>query len=166
MKCHYCNKEIHKHPSSVNRAVKMGLNLYCNRKCSGLGRRKEKSIDQKKADKAEYDRQYREKNSSKIREKKKAYEASERGRAMQKRNREKFKKFHLEYCRTPEYRAWKKKYDHSYKYKLAYGEFHEAAELLYKLEYEIDKRLTRQENNLHNKSQKRKRTWTSSLRQT
>lgn len=61
--------------------------------------------EEKKALKAEYDRQYRAKNKELIRSKKKIYNQSESGRATQKRNREKQKEYHKEYCRKPEQRS-------------------------------------------------------------
>lgn len=66
---------------------------------------------------------------------------------------------HVEYCRSPEYRAWKKQYDQKYCAQKKYGEFWESAILLRKLEGEYNQEEVRQINNLHNKTQKRKRQW-------
>lgn len=58
--------------------------------------------------KAEYDRKYRERKKEEIRLKKKLYSESENGRAMQKRQRQKRKEYHNEYCRKPEQRQKEK----------------------------------------------------------
>ena len=52
-------------------------------------------------EKAEYDKKYRERKKEELRLKKKLYNQSENGRAMQKRQREKRKEYHLDYCRNP-----------------------------------------------------------------
>lgn len=61
-----------------------------------------------KEQKAEYDRKYRAANREKIKLRNKHYNESEAGRAMQKRSREKLKKYHVEYCRKPEQREKEK----------------------------------------------------------
>lgn len=79
----------------------------------------------KKEQKRLYDIEYRRKNYLIIKAKKAAYFKTEAGRSMQKRNRTKMKQRHLEYCRTPEYRKWKKQYDRKYRAYKFYGEFAE-----------------------------------------
>lgn len=63
-----------------------------------------------KEEKAEYDRKYRERKNEEIRLKKKLYAQSEKGRAMQKRQRQKRKEsgYHNEFCRKPEQRQKEK----------------------------------------------------------
>jgi len=157
--CDHCGAQIEKSPGHVNRARKLGMKLFCNRVCFGLDRRSDVTEEEKKERKRLYDIEYRSKNKEIIREKKKVYEQSPAGRAMQKRNREKFKQTHLEYCRTPEYRAWKKIYDRIYRAKKDYGEFYEAALLLRQIEDEVDNREVMKQNQLINKSQKRRRSY-------
>ena len=47
-RCAYCGKTADKSAGHVNRARERGLNLYCNRRCSGLGRRKPKKTKAQK----------------------------------------------------------------------------------------------------------------------
>ena len=92
-----------------------------------------------------------------------AYNESPAGRAMQKRNREKFKQNHLEYCRTPEYKLYKKQYDKVRVAKQNYGEFFEASIVLNQLDLLIlpEKKEAKIQKGTYNKSQKRKRLWNS-----
>lgn len=80
------------------------------------------SDEEYKAKKRLYDIEYRKKNKAELKIKNQIYNESPAGRAMQKRNRDKFKQSHLEYCRTPEYRAWKRDYDQEHVFKKLYGE--------------------------------------------
>lgn len=152
---------MEKSTGHVNRAKKLGLFLFCGRVCFGLNRRttKEQKIEAKRL----YDIEYRAKNTERIEARRKAYEKSPAGRAMQKRNREKFKQSHLEYCRTEEYRKYKRDYDQKHKAKGKYGEFWEAALVLKDIEeiIEPEKHEVKIQNGLLNKSQKRKRLWNS-----
>lgn len=78
-----------------------------------------------KEEKRLYDIEYRRKNKDRIKARKRAYEQSPPGREMQKRNRIAMKQNHLEYCRTDEYREYKKDYDVEHLAKKRYGEFWE-----------------------------------------
>lgn len=167
--CDYCGNEIDKMPGHVNRARKMGMKLFCGRVCFGLDRRSGKSIEQKKEEKRRYDIErvkdpviwmYRRFQAL-------AYNSSPAGRKMQKRNREKFKQHHLEYCRTPEYRAYKRDYDQVYVAKTKYGEYWESYLTVKEIQKitQPEKYQIRIENGTLNKSQKRKRAW-NSLQQT
>lgn len=163
VKCAYCGKDTEKYTGHVNRARKMGLNVYCDRKCSGLGRRDERTEEEKKRAKAEYDKKYLARNFEKRKRQAQEYNASPAGRAMQKRNREKFKESHLEYCRTEKYKQWKKQYDKQHLAKKKYGEFWESAIILNEIDTIIqpEKYNIRLEKGTFNKSQKRKRLWNS-----
>jgi Ni,Fe-hydrogenase III large subunit len=110
-----------------------------------------------KEQKREYDRIYREKNKELIKKKKQVYNKSPAGRAMQKRSREKRRDYHLEYCRTEKYKAWKKEYDKEHRAKKKYGEFWESAILLNQISDIVDNRQAVQEKRTINKAQKRKR---------
>lgn len=105
MYCTFCNKPHGKSNAEINRAEKKGLKLFCSRSCFGKSRRINRSEDEKKALKAEYDRKYREENSTIIKAKKIIYNESPAGRAVQKRARSKKKEYHNEYCRKPEQRT-------------------------------------------------------------
>ena len=86
--------------------------------------------------KAEYDRKYRKKNRARIKARKAAYFQSTYDPVKAAKERQKKMPEHVEYCRRPEYKAWKKKYDR--KRQLSkYGEFAEAYNILLLLEKEI-----------------------------
>lgn len=162
--CAHCGTEFEKKTGDVNRANKMGLRLFCGRICAGFGRRKNRTIEENKRIKAEYDKEYRVKNRERINERTQDYNSSPAGRAMQKRNREKFKQSHLEYCRTEEYRnQYKKPYDQKYHAKKKYGEFFEAALILDQIETLIlpERKEAKIQKGTYNKSQHRKRLWNS-----
>lgn len=163
--CDHCGKEFEKYTGHVNRARRSGYRIYCGRVCSGLARRHGQTIEERKAIKAAYDREYRARHPEK-KIAQKNYERSPAGRAMQKRNRNKFKQSHLEYCRTPEYRKWKKEYDKQYRAKKQFGEFWESAIILNDLDkiLQPDKHEIRLQKGTYNKSQKRKRLWNSQRR--
>lgn len=110
-----------------------------------------------KEQKREYDRQYREKNKELLKKKKQAYCETPAGREMQKRSREKRKKYHLEYCRTEKYKSYKKDYDKKYLAQKTYGEFWESAIILNKISDIVNNRQATQEKRTINKMQKRKR---------
>lgn len=104
--CPVC-KETHDKPiGSINRALKVGLRIYCSRKCSGLARRNNKTKEQKILEKAAYDSEYRSKNADTLKVKKSEYAKSQAGRKSQRKQRAKKKLsgYHNEYCRRPEQR--------------------------------------------------------------
>ena len=72
-KCAHCGKAADKAAGHVNRARAAGLNLYCNRRCSGLGRRSGKTKAQKREEKRLYDIVYRAKNREKRKAQKREY---------------------------------------------------------------------------------------------
>lgn len=106
IECSLCGKKADKQTGHVNRARKLGNNLYCSKECSSKGRRL--STEEKKKRKKEYDIKYREKNKEFLKEKNRKYNESPAGRAMQKRQREKRKEYHNAYCRKPEQRLKEK----------------------------------------------------------
>lgn len=128
-----------------------------------MNRRANRTKDEQKEIKRLYDIQYRERNKDERKAKMKAYNESPAGRAMQKRNREKFKQSHLEYCRTEEYRKYKHDYDQKYVAKKNYGEFWESSLVLKEIEETIlpERMDAKIHNGIINKSQKRKRLWNS-----
>lgn len=110
-----------------------------------------------KAEKRDYDIEYRKRNKEKLKKSKQKYCESPEGRLMQKRGREKQKDRHKEYVKTDKYRAWKKEYDVTHRAKKVYGEFWESSIIFRELDSEIDKYVASITNNTYNKSQKRKR---------
>lgn len=161
IRCPYCGKKVDLPENRVNRAKRDGLNIYCSRRCSGFGRRVHKSKAQKASEKAEYDRKYRKDNRDWILFRKAFdfvwdYQANpEKYRAIRRQRRE----IHNEYCRQPQYRRYKKQYDEKYRANKLYGEFGECFLLVKKIDSIIDKRMSRQDRNCHNKAKKREKLW-------
>lgn len=155
MNCHYCGKHINK---KIHKGCKYA---YCNRVCSGLALRLNKTKEQKKEEKRLYDIERRKIKGDEIRAKKREYFKKDYAKNPEKYKeirRKKYKK-HLEYLSTPEYKAYKKEYDKKYRAKINYGEYWESGLLLQKIELQIDNREVKQQLNLINKSQKRKRNY-------
>lgn len=161
--CAYCGKEGHRRSGEVNRANRTGMNLYCDRECAGRGRRSlvVKSVDQQKAEKAAYDREYRERNREARKAQKAAYYKRTRDPIKEAEIRKSRMHLHVEYCRRPEYRGKKKIYDRQYRAKKFYGDFAECFLLTMAIRDECLSRMTdyeiRLEKGTLNKSQQRKR---------
>jgi hypothetical protein len=68
--CDHCGKTAYKEAAHINRSRKQGNNLYCDRECSRLGRRKNRTDEEKKQLKAEYDQRYRKENKEMLKQKK------------------------------------------------------------------------------------------------
>lgn len=159
--CAHCGKVADKATGHVNRARERGLNLYCGRRCSGLGRRQGKTKAERVAEKAAYDAAYRAKNREMLKAKKQEHHKRTYDPAAAAVVRKARMPLHVEYCRRPEYRAWKKGYDRKYRAKKFYGPFDEAFLLTMDITTEIKGRTTRHEvkyqNGCTNKAQRRKR---------
>jgi len=158
--CGYCGKEFEMLTGAYNRAMKNGMRVFCSRKHSGLARRVKRSKKEKKELKRIYDSQYRVVNADKLRNKKQEYFKKDYSAHPRKyRNwRKRKQKWQNEYCRQPEYRKWKKEYDRSYRAKKYYGPMADAFLAWLDLKNFIDNRFAKQQNELTNKSQKRKRS--------
>lgn len=106
--CYICNNKYEKSTGHYNRAMKLGLSVYCGKVCTGIGRRSNKTEEQKKAEKSEYDKKRL--NGDKREEilaKKKAYHQENREWINEKQkvyNKTRTDK-HAAYCRQPEQRA-------------------------------------------------------------
>lgn len=142
VKCCHCGKKVTKRSIDVARARKAGHSLYCNRICSGLGRRLGKTKAEKVAAKRLYDMEYRAKNRAMLKAKKAEYFQRTYDPAKAAVERKKRMPQHVEYCRRPEYRAWKAKYDAKYRAQKDFGPFAEAAMLTNDLKREIKERIT------------------------
>ena len=135
--CQYCGKVVRQSQSSIRRAIREGKSLYCDRACAGMARRI--PVDQKKEAKRLYDARRRVERAAEISAQRAVYfqrtydpiKARERRRANMGQ--------HVEYCRQPEYRAYKKDYDRQLR-AAEYGEYAEAYLLLLDLEREIRSR--------------------------
>lgn len=157
--CAYCGKAAEKKTGHANRAIKSGLRLFCGKECSGLGRRQNKSTEQKKLEKAKYDNQYRRRDY--VKQKRHEYFLRDYAANPEKYRKERQRRMqaHIEYCRQPEYREKKKEYDRTHRARKFYGDFAEAALILFQIEEFIDNRQIKNNLGLNNKSQKRKRQW-------
>jgi hypothetical protein len=155
--CEFCGKEIDKKTGHVNRAVKLGLKMYCGRMCFGLNKRTTK--EEKKKLKVEYDKKRRFELKDILKDKQKAYNESPAGRAMQKRHREKCKDYQKAYIKSEKYRKWKQVYDKDFHAKNKYGEFWEAAIILNDIENLLlpQRREVKVQKGTYNKSNQRKR---------
>jgi hypothetical protein len=158
--CPYCGKSAKKRPSDVNRAKRTGLKIYCSLRCSALGRRGGKTKAQKKEEKRLYDIEYRTKNLDEIRAKKKEYFKRTYDPVKAAKDRKKTMARHVEYCRQPWYKAWKKEYDKRYRAS-EYGEYADVFLLVQTLDREIQERMSNEEihskNETYNKKQHRSR---------
>lgn len=157
----FCGKEYEKSTGHYNRAIKLNANLYCSKTCASEARRDHKSIDQKKAEKAEYDKQYRYYHREGIKAKKaeafkKDYEANP---DKYKAQRQKRYPKHLKYLQSPEYKAYKKEYDKRHLAKKQYGEFAECFLITEQIFSLIPNREIKLQMGLTNKNQNRKRQW-------
>lgn len=144
--CDQCGRETTKSTSHVNRAKRIGAHLYCSRACSGLARRDGRSLEEKRADKAAYDRDYRAKLGAELLAKKKAaYDAVKetpeyRAKQREQRRRQKESGYRENYLKGERYRRYKHDYDIRKRSREQYGEFAECHRLLIELEKEIRRR--------------------------
>lgn len=161
--CPQCRVEFERKAGHVNRSLKIGAPLYCGRACAGLARRLNKSDEQKRADKAEYDRKRRAEKGIELREQRRSayYANHDHYKAKHAEYRKTRMPKHVEYCRQPAYRAKKHKYDIA-KACEEYGEWAETWRLLLELEKEIRSQATAYERRVANgyylrSAQKRRR---------
>lgn len=170
--CAYCGKVFDKPTGAYNYAIKIGINIYCSSRHSALGRRSGETKEEKKQIKSWYDMFLRESMTEQDLEldylQRAVYfqmdYAANPGKY--KEIRDKKMPSHVEYCRQPEYREYKKTYDEQYLAKKHYGEYWEAAIVLKKLDKEIDFRESKRQNKIYNKSTtKRKRAWQKTIKQ-
>lgn len=161
--CPQCKVKIDKPTGEVNRAKKGGKAIHCGKSCAGLTRRKEKTKEQKKQEKRLYDMQYRAKNGEVLKEKKRKYFQRTYDPKQAAIERKKTMPRHVEYCRRPEYKAYKQGYDRVYRAKQDYGQFWEHFILIMDIRKEALGQQSRYEMDLergrYNKSTKRKRDY-------
>lgn len=158
----------------INRSAKTGAPLYCGRVCFGLAHRDNKTIEQRKAEKAIYDTEYRADNLAMLKDKKKEYfkRTYDVGAAKIERarllidNPERERK-RREYMASPEYRAEKKKYDQEFRARKKYGDYWECAILTININQEVKSRASdieiRTQNGTLNKVKTRKRDYEKSI---
>ena len=165
--CAHCHKPIFHSLGHVNRARKEGRRLFCGRACFGMDRRINKPKAQKVAEKRLYDMEYRRKNRRALKAKKAAYFEATYDPAKAAIERKANMARHVEYCRRPEYKAWKSEYDRAHRAKRDFGPFWEAAMVLHQIEEEVTSRMTKYEiysaNGTLNKALRRRRDYENSV---
>lgn len=161
--CAYCGTSGLKEAGAINRANAKSARLFCNRTCTGLARRVERTDAEKKALKAAYDAKHREQNRERLKAEKAAYFRRTYNPVKAAEVRKARMPYHVEYCRRPEYRKWKAEYDRKHLAQKQYGPFAEAALLISDLEREILSRTTRYDialaNGTLNKKLRRRREY-------
>lgn len=172
--CCYCKKTFIVKPNNIGsrrRSIRLGLPIYCGQKCTGLARRLNESPEEKKAIKYLYDAFLHISMTDEEREldelQRMVYFQWDYARNPEKhrKRRQERMDIHVEYCKQPEYKEWKKGYDEQYRAKKDYGDWWEAAIALKNLNKEIDFRESKKELKIYNKTQKRKRAWQKQLKQ-
>ena len=165
--CPQCEFGVFVENGAINRAARAGLTLYCGRECARLGRRKDKPVAQKKAEKKAYDAQRRIDLAARIKAEKAAYHARTYDQVKAAIERKARMPRHVEYCRQPAYREYKRQYDRSYRARKDFGPFWEAAMLVDDLNKAVLSRASRYEIDLQNgklnKATKRKRDYVQSV---
>jgi len=170
--CPVCGCDFLGHRSAINRAAKLGYEVRCSRKCSGLARRRTDwpSIAEQKRRKAEYDRKRRAEKRDEINAKKRAsyyrnhktHLARQRKRRQDPEVRTKHKAYIKEYQERPGWKEYKAAYDRVWRAKNRYGEeWAEAHLMLMALTDTLNESTTghdrRRENDTYNKCQTRRR---------
>lgn len=165
--CAQCGFGVFIENGAIARAQRAGLRLFCGRECSGLARRKGKTGDQKRAEKAAYDARRRVELADRIRAEKAAYYQRTRDPVKEAALRKERMPRHVEYCRRPEYKNWKRQYDRKHRAMKDFGPFWEAAILVEDLQNEVLSRASRYEIDLQNgklnKATNRKRDYVKSV---
>lgn len=169
--CMQCRAAFDAYASRVNRARRDGAPLYCGMACAGLARRTPKPSEaERKAAKAQYDREYRERTAEKRRQQKAEYYQRTRDPEKEREVRKARMPQHVEYCRRPEYKEWKSAYD--IKHRAAeYGPFAETYLLLLDLERELRRQASgyerrRQKGYYTRNAQKRRRELWQAMQRT
>lgn len=140
--CPQCGQSTSKPTGAVNRARAIGAPVYCDRACSGIARRKNRTDAEKREAKAAYDAEYRKRDPEVLRARKAEYYRTHVDREKEREARRKRMPKHVEYCRRPEYKAKKSVYDQRYRAEKYYGPFADAGLMLLKLQEEISNRST------------------------
>jgi hypothetical protein len=169
--CPYCECEFEiKNIGHYNRSIRDGYKVYCSRVHAGLGRRDGKTLEQKKKEKAEYDKNYRYYYKEGIRQKKAERFKKDYAAHPEKYRKERQRRYseHLKYLQRPEYKKWKKEYDLKHLAKKDYGIFWECSLLLKELETWLLNNSPdgmKFQMGITNKTQIRKRLWQTKIRQ-
>lgn len=114
VKCPQCRRWTDKPTGAVNRAHSIGAPIYCDKACAGRARRKHKTRTQKRWEKKLYDQRYRARNLKRILARKHEYHQRTYDPKKAAVVRKKRMPLHVEYCRQPKYKAYKRRYDSEY----------------------------------------------------
>jgi hypothetical protein len=142
--CPCCKTEFSSPPSRFNRATKIGAPVYCSKKCSGISRRSSLTKAEKIVLKKIYDKNYRTKNKAILKQKKHVHFKKTYDPVKASLVRKERMPIHVEYCRQPKYKDYKKEYDKKYR-AAEFGDFSESHILLVELSKEILQRMHRYE---------------------
>lgn len=172
IKCAYCGKVTEKSTGHYNRAIKLGAGLYCDRRCASNGHKTNETPEEKKSIKSWYDLLLRMSMTDDERELDEfqnmvyfQWDYTNNPDKYRKRRQDRME-YHVEYCRQPEYKEWKRRYDENYRARKDYGDWWEVAIALKNLDKEIDYRESKRQNKIYNKStSRRKRSWQKQLKQ-
>jgi hypothetical protein len=104
--------------------------------------KKNKTMDQKKAEKRIYDKEYRKKNKELLAQKKSDYHKRTYDPVVAAIHRKQNMHLHVLYCRRPEYRKKKAEYDRTHRASKVYGEFWESFCLIEDIRREVYSRMT------------------------
>ncbi len=137
VQCGYCGAVVQQSQGSINRAIRQGKPLYCDRTCAGKARRV--ALSEKKKAKSAYDAQRRIELAAQISAQKAEHYRRTRNPARERERRQANMGRHVEYCRQPDYVAYKAEYDRERRAE-EYGDFGDAYLLLLDLEREIRSR--------------------------
>jgi hypothetical protein len=175
LNCNYCNKQFRVKENNIGqrkRSIRLGLPIYCSRKCAWIGRRTNETEEEKKTYKKWYDLFIRVSMTDDERDldtlQNMVYFQLDYAQNPDKYREERQRRMpsHIEYCRQPEYRKYKKEYDEKHRAQKLFGAFWECAIILKNLDNEIDYRESKRQNKIYNKSTtKRKRSWQKQLKQ-
>lgn len=161
--CAHCAATATTSSGAFNRANKLGAPLYCGKACAGIARRKFKSVEQRKAEKSAYDAARREALADQIKAAKRDYHKRTYDPVKAAAVRKQRMPHHVEYCRRPEYREWKREYDRTYRANKEYGEFADCFLLVMDIRAECLSQMTDYEIRLDkgtlNKRQQRRRDY-------
>jgi hypothetical protein len=115
--------------------------LYCGKACAAEARRTNTAPEIKKALKAAYDQEYRVRTNRNEKRREAYYANHEEALAAATAQRKRRMPKHVEYCRRPEYKAYKVEYDKA-RNEAEYGDWAESWRLLQDLEQEIRSQAT------------------------
>ena len=125
--CDWCGSAFMAEVGAINRATARGARMFCGKECAGLARRSAASSKDKVKAKAAYDKEYKRKNREALKAKRHQYHVETYDPKKAAIQRKKRSSQHVEYCRRPQYKEWKKGYDREYRAKKMYGDFAECS---------------------------------------